>query len=321
MSAASTTRIPPAPSEFALLGFVSVVVPALPGCVGGYAEGASDLGPGDRWFAASALVDQFAGFGSGDADHLVPVAQRFSQIFGHLGSVGVVFGLFGADTSELGCFLCSFLKVRQGHAPKLEEQYRSSLHEDLDPKKYYMLDCRQEETPVNTRPFHTTNNHQPSTTGRIRAAFALSLLASVACNILAAEPTTVGRAVAAWPPIALMLVVDVIGRAPQPTGWLGRMTTTATAAVALVAAIASFSHMQAVALTAGESELVAWMFPLTVDGLAVVCSIALVETRRRQLASAPNESSQSANPAAQRERLDTTSTDDRQVRPLLMLTK
>lgn len=322
MSAASTTRIAVAPSAFALLDFVSVVVPPLPSCVGGDAKGATDFGPWDGWFTVPAAVDQLTGFGAGDADHLVPIAQGFPQIVGNVGGVGITLSLLGTDASELGCFLGSLLEVRQGHAPKLEEQYRSSLHVCIDPKKYFMLSCLQEEATVNTRLEDTSNVNQPDIAGRIRAALVLSLLVSVACNILAAEPTAVGRAVAAWPPISLMLVVDVIGRGPQPTGWLGRMTTAATAVVALVAAVASFSHMRAVALAAGESDLVAWMFPLTVDGLAVVCSIGLVEARRRQPSTLRNEE-RAPQPAlvGHTQAAEDTSAPGRQVRPLLMLTK
>jgi hypothetical protein len=47
--------------------------------------------------------------------------------------------------------------------------------------------------------------------------------------------------------------------------------------VAVVAAIASFSHMQEVALMAGQAELIALILPLSVDGLIVVGSVALVD--------------------------------------------
>lgn len=60
-------------------------------------------------------------------------------------------------------------------------------------------------------------------------------------------------------------------RAAAPTaqrhGWLD---TSATLVVGLVAAAASFAHMRHVALLAGESDLVSWGWPLTVDGLAIV---------------------------------------------------
>lgn len=110
---------------------------------------------------------------------------------------------------------------------------------------------------------------------------AVALAVSVAANVTAAEPTVIGRAVAAWPPIALLLVVDVLGKAPVAPGWLGRLAIAATGLVAAVAAVASFTHMRHVALAAGESELVAVLFPLSVDGTAIVCSVALVEINRR----------------------------------------
>lgn len=116
---------------------------------------------------------------------------------------------------------------------------------------------------------------------RVHAVLAAALLASVAANVLAAEPTVIARCVAAWPPIALLLVVDVLGRVPSNPGVGGRLSSVAAGLVALVAAIASFSHVRHVALEVGESELVAWILPLSVDGLAVVCSVALVEINRR----------------------------------------
>jgi hypothetical protein len=103
---------------------------------------------------------------------------------------------------------------------------------------------------------------------------------SIACNVLSAEPTIVGRLVAAWPPVALLLVVEVLARSPLPTGWLRWVAAGGAASVALVAAIASFHHMHSVALGVGESALVAWLFPLSVDGLAVVASVALVGVHR-----------------------------------------
>ncbi len=139
-------------------------------------------------------------------------------------------------------------------------------------------------TPEPTRP--STNDHELSQR-RVQLVLAIALVVSVACNVLAAEPSLVGRCVAAWPPVALMLVVDVLGRVPRSAGWLGRVVLVATGLVASVAGVASFSHMRAVALAAGESELVAWLFPLTVDGLAVICSVALVELSNRSQAAAP----------------------------------
>ena len=111
---------------------------------------------------------------------------------------------------------------------------------------------------------------------------------SVACNVLAASPTLVGRAVAAWPPVALLLVVEVLARSPLPRGRLRWVAALGATAVASVAAVASFHHMHAVALDVGESPLVAWIFPLSVDGLAVVASVALLGPDRHATPTAPS---------------------------------
>jgi hypothetical protein len=110
---------------------------------------------------------------------------------------------------------------------------------------------------------------------------------SVAANVLSAELTLIGRGVAAWPPVALLLVVEVLARAPLPAGRTRWVSVGGAGLVASVAAVASFSHMHAVAIKAGESALVAVLFPLSVDGLAVVVSVALVEVNRRAAAPAP----------------------------------
>jgi hypothetical protein len=117
--------------------------------------------------------------------------------------------------------------------------------------------------------------------------------------VLAAEPTTVGRGVAAWPPIALLLVVEVLARSPLPTGRLRWAAITGAALVAVVAAVASFHHMHEVASSVGESTLVAYLFPLSVDGLAVVASVALLGTDRpdRDTSAAQLEPEPSDRPA------------------------
>jgi hypothetical protein len=53
----------------------------------------------------------------------------------------------------------------------------------------------------------------------------------------------------------------------------------AAGTVALVAAIASYSHMKAVAIEHGQPELLAALMPLSVDGLLIVASIVMAEDR------------------------------------------
>jgi hypothetical protein len=61
-----------------------------------------------------------------------------------------------------------------------------------------------------------------------------------------------------------------------------RVTTAAVLAVALVAAIASYEHMRALAVLAGEGWR-AWLLPLSVDGLAVAASMTMLVRRRAGL--------------------------------------
>jgi hypothetical protein len=74
----------------------------------------------------------------------------------------------------------------------------------------------------------------------------------------------------------------------QPAGvaavpmWVQRVTTAAVLSVALVAAIASYEHMRALAELAGEGWR-SWLLPLSVDGLAVAASMTMLVRRRAGL--------------------------------------
>jgi len=71
--------------------------------------------------------------------------------------------------------------------------------------------------------------------------------------------------------------------APVAPGWATRATTVgAVLVVAAVAAVVSYAHMQEVAERAGE-QWRAWLLPLSVDGLVVAASMALLTRRRAGL--------------------------------------
>ena len=61
--------------------------------------------------------------------------------------------------------------------------------------------------------------------------------------------------------------------------WVRRVTTAAVLAVALVAAVASYEHMRALAELAGEGWR-SWLLPVSVDGLAVAASMTMLVRRR-----------------------------------------
>jgi hypothetical protein len=115
----------------------------------------------------------------------------------------------------------------------------------------------------------------------VRAVLALGIAASVAANILHAEASIVGRLVAAWPPVALLLAIELLSRIPVHRRWLSAARLTATAAVAGIAAWVSYWHMVSVAAAYGESQSSAHLIPVSVDGLVVVASVCLVELGAR----------------------------------------
>jgi hypothetical protein len=53
-----------------------------------------------------------------------------------------------------------------------------------------------------------------------------------------------------------------------------------TTAVTTIAAVASYAHMRDLALTAGQSPLLAALLPISVDGMMLVATVALGDGRR-----------------------------------------
>lgn len=120
----------------------------------------------------------------------------------------------------------------------------------------------------------------------VRGALTLGVAASIAANVLHAEPTIKARVISAWAPVALLVTIELIARVPTRRAWLVRGRLAAAAVVAVVAAYASYWHMAAVAARYGEEAITAHILPLSVDGLIVVASICLVELGGQGVAAA-----------------------------------
>jgi hypothetical protein len=115
----------------------------------------------------------------------------------------------------------------------------------------------------------------------VRAALALGVAASVAANVLHAEQNLIAQTIAAWPPLALLLNVELISRIPMHRRHLAAIRLVATAAIAGIAAFVSYWHMVAVAARYGETGSVPFLLPISVDGLVIVASVSLVELAGR----------------------------------------
>ncbi|MEV6514964.1 DUF2637 domain-containing protein [Micromonospora chalcea] len=116
----------------------------------------------------------------------------------------------------------------------------------------------------------------------VRAVLALGVAASIAANVLHARPNLISQVIAAWPPLALLLTVELISRVPANRRGLAAARLIAAAVIAGIAAWVSYWHMVGVAARYGETDAAAsYLLPISVDGLVVVASISLVEIAGR----------------------------------------
>ncbi|WP_258400604.1 DUF2637 domain-containing protein [Micromonospora saelicesensis] len=116
----------------------------------------------------------------------------------------------------------------------------------------------------------------------MRAVLTLGVAASIAANVLHARPNLISQVIAAWPPLALLLTVELISRVPADRRSLATARLIAAAGIAGIAAWVSYWHMVGVAARYGETDAAAsYLLPISVDGLVVVASISLVEIAGR----------------------------------------
>ncbi|GIJ50859.1 hypothetical protein Val02_77450 [Virgisporangium aliadipatigenens] len=131
----------------------------------------------------------------------------------------------------------------------------------------------------------------------VRAALVLGVAASVAANVLHAQPNPIAQTISAWPPLALMLTIELISRVPVHRRSLAAVRLIATFAIAGIAAWVSYWHMTGVAARYGETGGAEYLLPLSVDGLIVVASVSLVELAGR-IREAEQELRERVEPAA-----------------------
>jgi len=118
----------------------------------------------------------------------------------------------------------------------------------------------------------------------VRAVLALGIAASVVANILHAEPNLISRTISAWPPVALLLTIELVSRIPVTRPLLAVVRIVATTTIAGIAAYVSYWHMVGVVGRYGETGESPYLIPITVDGLIVVASVSLVELTAKLIA-------------------------------------
>jgi len=122
----------------------------------------------------------------------------------------------------------------------------------------------------------------------VRGVLLLGVAASVIANVLHAVDNPISQSIAAWPPLALLLTVELISRIPVHSRALAVARVVATATIACIAAWVSYWHMVGVAARYGETGASPYLLPVSVDGLIVVASICLVELGGRISAIRPS---------------------------------
>jgi hypothetical protein len=118
----------------------------------------------------------------------------------------------------------------------------------------------------------------------VRGTLFLGVAASITANVLHARDNPISQAIAAWPPLALLITVEVVARVPITRRWFAVVRVLATALIAGIAAWVSYWHMAGVAQRYGEQGSAPFLLPLSVDGLIVVASVCLVELGGRDRA-------------------------------------
>ena len=115
----------------------------------------------------------------------------------------------------------------------------------------------------------------------VRGTLSFGVAASVTANILHAQPNPISQTIAAWPPLALLLTIELVARVPVHRHVLAAVRVLATTVISAIAAWVSYWHMAGVAAHYGEIDASPYLLPVSVDGLIVVASICLVELTGR----------------------------------------
>jgi hypothetical protein len=114
-----------------------------------------------------------------------------------------------------------------------------------------------------------------------RLCVLLGVLAAGAANVAVAPADPVARLIAGWPALAVLLTVELLARYPVRPRTLSIVRGAAATSVAGIAAWLSYWDMVLVARRYGESGVVPYLLPVTVDGLIVVAAVSLIELGAR----------------------------------------
>ena len=110
----------------------------------------------------------------------------------------------------------------------------------------------------------------------IRLTLAIGVAASVAANFLHTETSLETQLASVWPPLALLLAIEHVARRRLRDPRKNKVRTFALVVIAAICAIASYLNMVAYFRHLGTGVM-AWLLPLSVDGLVVLASVTLFD--------------------------------------------
>jgi hypothetical protein len=110
----------------------------------------------------------------------------------------------------------------------------------------------------------------------IRLTLAIGVAASVAANFLHTETSLETQLASVWPPLALLLAIEHVARRRLRDPRKNKVRTFALVVIAAICAIASYLNMVAYFRHLGAGVM-AWLLPLSVDGLVVLASVTLFD--------------------------------------------
>ena len=131
-------------------------------------------------------------------------------------------------------------------------------------------------TPVLTQSADPT---RPTKAVRVLVWFSMiaGIAASLAANVAHADSHAGPMIASGWAPFALLLAVSVAERAPRASSRkFAALTYFGIFTVAAIAAVVSYGHQYDLLIRFGETRLSAALLPVSVDGLIVVASMALI---------------------------------------------
>lgn len=108
---------------------------------------------------------------------------------------------------------------------------------------------------------------------------AFGFMTSAAGNVLHAQNNWISRFIALGAPVLFFLSFEMVARIPfrkELSIWLKGIPMLATAAVATIMAIISYSHQRA-AFDIYSDEITAKLLPIAIDGMMVVSSVYSIE--------------------------------------------